>query len=1109
MSNAVSNSVVAGSAIQVGSMTGDINLRTGVPVRSRYRKQVERIVPKELVDREAELAELAVFCTSPQDLYLWWRGEAWAGKSALLSWFVLNPPPAVRVVSFFITARFSDQNRRQGFVEAILEQLATLLDEPLPPLASTSEAHLLGMLDEAAALCVSRGERLALVVDGLDEDRGVTTDPDDHSIASLLPARLPHGMSVVVAGRLNPPVPDDVPEDHPLHDPSIVRMLRVSEAAKAVRTEMERELRRLLSSERDLVGVLTAAIGGLTAADLASLTGRPEWQVREQLDTVTGRSLMPRPGHWHPDDIYVLGHEELHIAAQRRLADSMSEYRRRLHAWADEFRARRWPDDTPEYLLRGYFRLLVSSGDLGRLVDFVADHRRVDLMQEISGADQAALAELSRTEELVLSTDQPDIAAMARLVMNRQRIMDRNAMVPAGLPAVWARLGRWDRAEALADSITYPVERVDALTSLARIASESGSTEHAGVLFSRAGHTSAFLTEPVDQRRAAAARARAAVVLGDLELAVDILDEVPGGPQTAEVAGEIGAALERSWGPTLTDMVIRTTTYLPAKLRFMISAAEVAAPERARRLLASVQVAAIDLLQREGEDIARHWARAYTTVEGVGPVIAAAGRLSGLRRALVLAELAARARDLDAVVTLARELDAVERGPFLRAVCGMRSWNDDEAGQLLSGVPDGYRREALVELIAALARSGDLDRAAHIAIKSGDRLMIVAVAESAAAQGRTDLALSLVVRATDLIRADLDPVALPHGTAVVALIAAENGDSTLAHEFIERCLASPHQEEIREHLVEAVARNGDIERAITLAEGRDRALAGVVRAAVARLDLAAAQRALDRINDDHVRNDLISPLAQAVAASGELEAAEALVLSGLDGWRSMIDVVAAASTLHEAEILVHTAPPEHRQALSVALVRAAVAVGDLERATTIARRIDGPDHRAEALSVVAEAAAIERDNVQLKLITEELDIILAMWTTQAWPNPLREVNSVFKALADEQDPGPVAEDVNHPDQRIRVAVLLAQIGFEDVATHLVDTIPADYERGHGWRELALRTPLGATGRPIVELLRLLHWTDAVTVVGKFDPQALRVVAQELSEWDSAQGSGEG
>lgn len=103
---------------------------------------------------------------------------------------MLNPPPGVRLVSFFITARLAGQNNRSAFIDNLLEQLLALLGETVPPFLTeaTREPHLLGLLDTAAQLCRDRGEHLVLLVDGLDEDRGVTTGPDAHSIAALLPA---------------------------------------------------------------------------------------------------------------------------------------------------------------------------------------------------------------------------------------------------------------------------------------------------------------------------------------------------------------------------------------------------------------------------------------------------------------------------------------------------------------------------------------------------------------------------------------------------------------------------------------------------------------------------------------------------------------------------------------------------------------------------------------------------------------------------------------------------------------------------------------------------------------------------------------------------------
>jgi len=199
-----------GVAEQVTIHQGPLRVAT----KSAYMQQVRRIAPPDLMGRETELAELAGFCLDPdRGSYVWWQAGAWAGKSALLSTFVLRPPAQVagrvQIVSFFITARLAAQDTREAFTEVLLEQLAELTRQDLPAFLppATREAYLLDLLAQAAAACEQSGGRLVLVVDGLDEDRSVTTGPHAHSIGGLLPASLPAGMRVIVAGRPNPPVP--------------------------------------------------------------------------------------------------------------------------------------------------------------------------------------------------------------------------------------------------------------------------------------------------------------------------------------------------------------------------------------------------------------------------------------------------------------------------------------------------------------------------------------------------------------------------------------------------------------------------------------------------------------------------------------------------------------------------------------------------------------------------------------------------------------------------------------------------------------------------------------------------------------------------------------
>ena len=248
---------------------------------SAYLRQVERIAPPALLGRDNEVAELADFCLNPTaeqgwGQYAWWRAPAWSGKSALMSSFVLRPPERIRnritIVSFFITARLAAQDTRSAFTTVLTQQLAGLLEVDLPPSLddATREAHLLELLHQAAERCEVKEKRLVLIVDGLDEDRGITSGTGAHSIAALLPVRPPADMRIIVAGRPNPPIPDDVDSWHPLRDPRIIRVLQPSDYAQRLRQRSEQELRRLLGGttmEQDLLGLLAAARGGLSCPD--------------------------------------------------------------------------------------------------------------------------------------------------------------------------------------------------------------------------------------------------------------------------------------------------------------------------------------------------------------------------------------------------------------------------------------------------------------------------------------------------------------------------------------------------------------------------------------------------------------------------------------------------------------------------------------------------------------------------------------------------------------------------------------------------------------------------------------------------------------------------
>ena len=222
----------------------------GERVRTAYQAQVRDIAPDNLLDRDAELDELVGFCAGARP-YAWWQAGPWAGKSALMAWFVLHPPAGVDVVSFFVTARLAGQSDSDACTDALIEQLAALVGESPAGLltAGARRGTMLRLLEDAAGRGREAGRRLLLVIDGLDEDSGTATGPGRASIAALLPRRPPPEVRVLVASRPHPPIPDDVAGDHPLRTIS-PRQLAVSEHARDVERRARHELTQLLAGSQ-------------------------------------------------------------------------------------------------------------------------------------------------------------------------------------------------------------------------------------------------------------------------------------------------------------------------------------------------------------------------------------------------------------------------------------------------------------------------------------------------------------------------------------------------------------------------------------------------------------------------------------------------------------------------------------------------------------------------------------------------------------------------------------------------------------------------------------------------------------------------------------------
>jgi hypothetical protein len=1055
-------------------------------VRSVYLRQVERIAPAELLGRTRELDELAEFCTAPDGgPYLWLRAPAWAGKSALLSWFVMHPPPEVRVVSFFITARLASQDDRVAFADAVLEQALALLGQSIPPLLteSTRDGHVLAKLDEAAATCLEHGERLVLVVDGLDEDRGT----DGHSVAALLPARPAAGMRIIVASRPNPPLPPDVGEDHPLRDRATVLRLSQSPYAAQTRTDTQREVKRLLfdqSGDGELLGLVAAAGGGLTARDLAELTSRQAWQVEDRLRATAGRTFVTRAGTWQDQETYVLGHEELQNEAVLLIgAGALDGYRQRLHDWADVYAGRGWPDGTPDYLLQGYFHLVRAAGPLARMVRLATDHARQARMLARSGAESAAAAELTMTQEAILAQEPPDLAAMATAAVHRDVMIRRNRNISADLPVLWARIGAYTRAEALAQSISDPEQRAAALQSIAAATLPEGSTG----------------PEPADPPPVpvtSVARDSDNLTKHDVE----VLIRAAQSPGIAYTAALLDAA--EAIGRTATDPDLRARLRNDiASIRRTSTAVRDAPEEPDTELVVTIML--------------------FSELDGVAMRTAARGDI-GLAEQVAMSIPAGQDRDralsrlLDAAIEAGSLADAeriarkllTERTPtpLIRVARASLDHGDTERAERLLDYAHPemrtqrtlWEQEAHVDAVKALAEIGDANAAMSLASGLAEvttRLhTVLTVAQAAHRQGKDAYAKTLAAQvlqeaatAAPKWRSQSWHETLRDAASLLARLGGVVDARTAA-----LALASPEdQVYVLAGIAEATLLDADLaaaEAASGLIEGqsgRDRLLPSFIRTYMRVGNHAAVMTAVNRVHGytrarlitEAVRQALDEGVLDVDAARVYLDAAEVAIRSVPDpDWRAGALTEAAWALLPGADVgrigMLTTAAEaaarqvldaEARAAALVGIAAVVATVGDPARADLIfkdaARASPIPCAWAERLADRAWTAA-DRGHPDIAQAQVSAMSRLARWTAE--PNNRERATQARLAAAIHIGDLSQAEDsaraIEHPDQQslalIDVARALAAAGQAERGIAIALTITTEDRQADALSEVA-------------------------------------------------------
>ncbi|MEU0552436.1 hypothetical protein ABZ321_00170, partial [Dactylosporangium sp. NPDC006015] len=665
--------------------------------RPDYAAHVDDLVPVGgLRDREAELAELAAFCAGDEP-YLWIQAEPWAGKSALLATFVRHPQPGVDVLAFFVTARLATQSDSNAFAGALVEQLTGLLELRLDASAPAAQvSRWLPLLRTAARHAELAGRRLLLVVDGLDEDKGAETGSGLASVASLLPRHAVPNLRIVVSSRPDPPLPDDVPGDHPLRH-CRVRWLTAFPHASSIAAQARQELRALLlgdSTHVDVIGLLTACADGLTVAELEELTGLDRFRLERLIGGVFGRSVAVRPVHASaPEPVLLFTHDELREQAVGGLGAAIGRHRERIHAWADGYRAKRWPVGTPQYLLHGYPRMLRSLPDPGRLIALAVDHDRHDRLLAVTGGDGAGMAEVRAAQDLIIGRPEPDLRAMVRLALRLDELTARNANIPAGLPALWVVLGEPARGDALAQGMADPVAQNMALAQLAAAV--------AGTVDERFAQTVAWsIVDAKRHERSLADLVETAVSIGDHRRAARFArSAIDQDRWTRSMLGLVGAVLDDGDLPlamSLARSIIDPDHRALAMSQLLRAFGGAGDADQVERLMTEAEAAAHAARDRSGRSVA---------LARLSAAVRAAGR--SLRAERLFTEALSLARSITDPAARSRTLAGLlQWGAPAPGGPGALAAEAAAAARTIDGPVE--RAELMLELVDAVLAAGDL-----------------------------------------------------------------------------------------------------------------------------------------------------------------------------------------------------------------------------------------------------------------------------------------------------------------------------------------------------------------------------------------------------------------
>jgi hypothetical protein len=452
---------------QVGESVGELAIVTVPSARelavARAQRAAKALAPAVLVARDDEMAELSTFVGSDSQ-WRWVQGAAFAGKTALLSWLALHPPPDVDVAACFLQRTTGTASANYA-LDVLNRQLAAHAVRNYQPAQHLSQQRddFFDLLDEAARSCAQRGRRLLVLVDGLDEDQ--TVEPG-LAVSSWIPDTLPGNAWLLAASRAG--VEIGLPEGHPLtHN---IEVVRPSEAATEIEKKAASELdeaRRSGGLVYDLLGLLAATQDGLSSDALTELVRRqgrsavPQVEVVDTLRDRLGRSVLWLADPDEPDEeVLAFAHETLLDRARVLYRADLPRLLDRVLDWCREWalRAEAEADQVPRYVVQHYAeRLADTESWTPRWLDLLqpawarlrdrAPGRYLPYREDLARLMQTA--HRVNEEAVIAGRPAPALAAAVAATIAMAEVESQYQATTCRLVAAWLESGRWSTSRTL------------------------------------------------------------------------------------------------------------------------------------------------------------------------------------------------------------------------------------------------------------------------------------------------------------------------------------------------------------------------------------------------------------------------------------------------------------------------------------------------------------------------------------------------------------------------------------------------------------------------------------------------------------------------------------